>query len=227
MRGAIYHFTDKSEKRPVVFQKQLRELEQFAEKIGVDVEKVYCDFSLKKKDRTQFNLLLMDGYQYSALVTKDFYHISKNTAACMKLLRQFRASGIVVYTLENGVFDFSEVPYNEPLRVASYTHADGKIRDVDSAIQIQQDIFSLFVKRKTNWTMVEQYSDVCHVQNDAEQEDLMRLVSSRNDFDILIVSNLCDIHWRTARFCKIREMIGKPIFSLQDGYLMYKKEEQV
>ena len=225
MRGAIYHFTDKSEKRPVVCQKQLRELEQFAEKIGVDVEKVYCDFSLKKKDRTQFNLLLMDSYQYSALVTKDFYHISKNTAACMKLLRQFRASGIVVYTLENGVFDFSEVPYNKPLRVASYTHADGMIRDVDSAIQIQQDIYSLFVKRKTSWTMVEQYSDVCHVQNDAEQEDLMRLVSNRNDFDILIVNNLNDIHWRTARFCKVREEIGKPIFSLQDGYLMYKKEE--
>lgn len=224
MRGAIYHFTNESNQRPEVYKKQLRELERFAESVGVEVEKTYVDFSLKKYEQTEFDAFLMESYQYSALVLKDFYHISKNTSACIKLMRQLREKGITIYTLENGFFDFSDVPYDEPLRVATYTYGDGKIRDVDNAIQIQQDIYDLFVRRKTEWSMVEQYADVCHLQNDSEQVKLLRLIEDKDRYDILLVNNLNDVHWRTSRFCKIREMIGKPIFSLQDGYLMYKKE---
>lgn len=223
MKGAIYHFTDKSEKRPGVFQKQIEDLRDFAERIGVDVEKVYCDFSLKKRDRSSFDAFLMDSYQYSALVAKDFYHISKNTAACMKLMRQLRENGVTIFTLENGTFDFADIPYDQPLRVATYTCGNRNVRDVEGAIQIQQDIFSLFVKRKTNWKLMHQYFDLCNVQNDDEQLDLLELIKDKDWYDLILVNNLNDIHWRTSRFCKIREMIGKPIFSLQDGFLMYKK----
>lgn len=226
MTGVIYHFTDKSEKRPIVYQKQIKELEEFAEKIGVDVEKVYCDFSLKVKDRTQFDAFLEESHLYSALITKDFYHLSKNTMACMKLMKELSEKGITIYTLKDGTFVFTDTPYNKPLRVATYTCGNIEIKDVNTSIQIQQDVYNLFVKRKTNWTMVNQYADICRIQNDEGQKNVLRLIEEKDQFDILLVNNLNDIHWETARFCKIRKLIGKDIFSLQDGYLKYEKDEK-
>ncbi len=227
MKGAIYHFTDGSTQKPIVYQKQVTKLEQFAQKAGVDVEKTYVDFSLKKSEQPEFNAFLMDSHLYSALVVKDFYHINKNTSMCMKMMRKLLANNVTIYTLENGSFDFTTAPFEKPLRVTTYTHVDGNIRDVDNTIQLQQDIYNLFIKRKTKWKLIEHYSDICHLQNDAEQKNLMRLIEDSDKYDIILVNNLNDIHWRTSRFCKIREEIGKPIFSLQDGYLMYKKEELI
>lgn len=225
MNGAIYHFTDKSEKRPIVYQKQIKELEEFAEKIGVDVEKIYCDFSLKVRDRTQFDAFLAESYLYSALITKDFYHLSKNTMACMKLMKELSENGTTIYTLKDGTFVFTDAAYDIPLRVATYTCGNIEIRDVNNSIQIQQDIYDLFLKRKTNWTMINQYADICRIQNDEGQKNMLQLIEDKDQFDILLVNNLNDLHWETARFCKLRELIGKDIFSLQDGYLMYKKED--
>ena len=224
MTGAIYHFTDKSEKRPIVYKKQIKELEEFAEKIGVNVEKIYCDFSLKVKNRTQFDAFLAESYLYSALITKDFYHLSKNTMACMKLMKELSEKGITIYTLKDGTFDFSDAPFDKPLRVVSYTCGNERIRDANNSIRIQQDIYNLFVKRKSNWTMVNQYADVCRIQNDEDQKNLLRLIENKDQFDILLVNNLNDIHWRTNLFCKIRERIGKGIYSLKDGYIEYRKE---
>jgi superfamily II DNA or RNA helicase len=89
----------------------------------------------------------------------------------------------------------------------------------------QYDIYSLFVKKKTNWAMGTHYADICVMQNDKEQEELREMIKRKDEFDIIIVNNLNDIHWRTSKFCKIREALGKDIYSLQDGYLKYKKEK--
>ena len=223
MTGAIYHFTDKSEKRPIVYQKQIKELEEFAEKIGVYVEKVYCDFSLKVKDRTQFDAFLEESHLYSALITKDFYHLSKNTMACMKLMKELSEKGITIYTLKDGTFVFTDAPYDKPLRVAKYTCGNEGIKGVNNSIHIQQDVYDLFVKRKTDWTMVNQYADICQIQNDVGQKNLLRLIENKDQFDILLVNNLNDVHWRTSRFFMIREQIGKGIYSLQEGYIDYRK----
>ena len=45
--AAIYHFTNRSEKRPCVYQKQLNQLKSYAEELGYIVDHIYCDFSLK------------------------------------------------------------------------------------------------------------------------------------------------------------------------------------
>lgn len=224
MSCAIYHFTDKSSARPAIYQKQLDVLRDFAVSKGLEVEAVYCDKSLKVSESPEFERFMSEKHMYSALVTKDFYHIRKNTGKCIKILRELRDAGITVHTLENGLFSFEIEPFEAPLRVATYTYGDSNTRDVYASILLQNDIYEHYVKTKTNWTLTKHYQDITTLQNDEEQVELMELIADRETYDIVLVNALCDIHWRTSRFCKIRELIGKPIYSLQDGYLAYKKE---
>lgn len=224
MTGAIYHFTNKSEKRPIVNKKQLENLKIFANNLGIEIAEIYCDTTLIVNERTEFHRFLSEANRYDALVTKDFYHISKNTMACMKHMKSLLDKGISIYSIENGTFCFEEVPLHKPLRVATYTHGHANIRDISNLISIQNDIYSLFIKKKTKWSITSHYTDICTLQNDREQKKLSEMIEDKDHFDIIVVNNLNDIHWRTSKFCKIREQLGKDIYSLQDGYLRFRKE---
>lgn len=224
MIGAIYHFTDKSEKRPVYCAKQLEELKTFANSKDIDIQEIYLDKSLVVSEQVEFQRFLNEADRYDALVTKDFYHLSKNTMQCIRIMKGLRERGISIYSIENGTFCFEEVPLDKKLRVASYTYGNANIKNIENYINVQNDIYSLFVKKKTNWEMVTHFLDVCDLQNDSEQEELRKMIDRKDEFDILIVNNLNDLHWRTSKFCKIREQLGKDIYSLQDGYLKYRKE---
>ena len=91
-------------------------------------------------------------------------------------------------------------------------------------IPVQNDILTLYARKKTNWTVVDQYFDESEHQNSGEQKQLMNLLENRNKYNLLLIHNLNDIHWRTANFCKIREQLKIDIYSLQEGFLKYDKE---
>ena len=59
---------------------------------------------------------------------------------------------------------------------------------------------------------------------DGEQIQLMELIKNKDNYDLLLVHNLNDVHWRTANFCKVREQLHLDIYSLQEGFLKYNKE---
>lgn len=223
MTGAIYHFTDGSEKRPGVYEKQIKELEKFANSLKIDVLDIYLDKSLLVEERDEFERFRASCEKYDALVTKDFYHISKNTRACMDILKTLSKKGVTTYSIENGAFEFSEPPLNRELRVATYTYAKRDVRDVDNLVEVQQDIYELFVEKKTNWTLVQQYADICSIQNDESQVEMLNMLDNKDKFDLLLVTNLNDIHCRTSKCCKLRELLGKDIHSLQDGFLEYRR----
>lgn len=222
--GAIYHFTNGSEIRPIVNEKQIEALKQFATSKGIDIKKIYCDYTLKTSEQEAFMTFMKECEEYEYLVTKDFYHIRDKTTICMKVMKELRDKGITIVSMENGIFSFSEEPFDKPLRVVTYTQENGKIRDAEGSVNMQNDIFSLFAKRKTGWTIIQHYSDICFHQNDAEQLQLNELIKHKDEYDLVLVNNLGDIHKRTARLCKVREQIGKDIFSMQDGFLKYEKE---
>lgn len=223
MNGAIYHFTNKSELRPIYCEKQIKELHKFAESLNIEVSDTFLDKSLLVEERCEFERFMASCGDYDALVTKDFYHISKNTRACMSILKELRAKGVTTYSIENGMFTFSEAPLDKPLKVATYTHSKPNVRDGKNLIRVQQEIYELFIKKKTNWTLVQHYSDICTHQVDAEQMKLMKLIEDKASFDLLLVTNLNDINWKTSRFCKLREVLSKDIFSLQDDFLEYRR----
>ena len=102
--------------------------------------------------------------------------------------------------------------------------------EVDSQKQIitvQNDTMKIFVKLKTNWSIIDQFFDESLYQNDGEQINLQKLIECKNNYDLLLVQNLNDVHWRTANFCKIREALQMDIYSLQDGFLKYRREKSI
>ena len=220
--AAIYHFTDGSEKRPIVNQKQLNMLEQFAISQGFSVGEIYCDKSLLKCEQSEFDRFMADIDKYDVLVTKDFYHISKNTMKCMSVMKELRDKGVQVHSIENGSFSWDEAPFNKPLRVATYTCRFGEPNELKQIIPVQNDMLKLFTDKKTQWTVIDQYSDESKTRHDAEQIGLHRLIENKDKYDILLVQNLNDVHLRTANFCKIREQLHLDIYSLQEGFLQYK-----
>ncbi len=222
-KAAIYHFTDKSDQRPKICKDQLKALQKFAASAGFSAYDIYCDKSLKRRERTEFDRFLSEYAQYDALITKDLYHISKNTGKCMSIMQELQKEGLQIHTIENGTFSWTEAPFNSPLRAASYTCLLGTPDEMKELIPVRNDIIELFVRKKTMWNLVDQYYDKCRHQKNGDQIQLAQLMEDRDKYDILIVHNLNDIHWRTAHLCKIREKLHMDIYSLQEGLLRYNK----
>ena len=223
-KAAIYHSTDESAKRPKIYRDQLKALEGYADSVGFVVTDVFCDMSIKRCERTEFDRLLSCCDQYDAVITKSFHHISKNTGKCMKVMQELRNKGLQIYSPENGIFIWEDAPFAEPLRVATYTCHFGTVNEMKEVIPVKNDIFKLFTDKKTKWTIADQYYDESPHQKDGEQVQLMKLLDNKDHYDLLLVHNLNDIHWRTANFCKVREQLHMDIYSLQEGFLKYRKE---
>lgn len=219
--AAIYHFTDGSEKRPIMNQKQLNILEQFTISQGFSVGEIYCDKSLLKCEQSEFNRFMSEADKYDVLVTKDFYHISKNTMKCMSVMKDLRDKGIQIHSIENGSFSWEKAPFDKPLRVATYCCRFGAPNEIKEIIPVHNDILKLFTNKKTQWTVIDQYFDESEHQLDGEQIKLMELIKNKGKYDLILVHNLNNIHWRTANFCKIREQLHLDIYSLQEGYLKF------
>lgn len=222
-KAAIYHFTDKSKHRPKIYRDQLNVLKEYADSVGLDVADIYVDMSLKRSERIEFDRFLANSNQYDALVTKDFYHIAKNTGKCLGIMQQLRNNGLQIYSIENGIFIWEDAPFDKPLRVATYTCHFGTPIEMKEVIPIRNDIFTLFTKKKTNWIVIDQYFDESLRQKDSEQIQMKELISNRDKYDLLLVHNLNDVHWRTSNFCRIREQLQLDIYSLQEGFLKYRR----
>ncbi len=226
-KAAIYHFTDGSEKRPIVYETQIKTLGEFAESRGFDVVAVFCDKSLRRCDRHEFDRLTESCEQYDVLIVKDFYHLSKNTKKCMEIMKCFREKGITIYSVENGIFIFEEEPFDKPLKVVTYNSRFGEADPQKQIVTVQNDTMKLFTKLKTNWSVKDQFFDEGLIQNDGAQINLHRIIEQKEDYDLLLVPNLTDVHWRTSNFCKIREALQMDIYSLQDGFLKYRREKGI
>ena len=222
-KAAIYHFTDESKQRPKIYKDQLKSLEGYARSMGFDVADIYCDMSLKRSEQTEFDRFLANASQYGVLVTKDLYHIAKNTGKCLGIMQQLRDSGLQIYSIENGIFAWEDTPFDKSLRVATYTSHFGKPNETKEIIPVRNDVLTLFANKKTNWKVLDQYYDESLYQKDCEQKQMKELIANKDKYDMILVHNLNDIHWRTANFCKIREQLQLDIYSLQEGLLKYRR----
>lgn len=225
---AIYHFTDKSEKRPIINEKQMVLLRDFAKQYGTLV-KEYLDKSLKKCEQEEKKKLIQEIGEYDILVTKDFYHIAKNTGTCIELLQQFLSQGVQTHSIEDGCFTFTDVPFDKELNVAIYhskyidntPSSDRWKRGNDITVQTQLEIMRLFVKQKTQWKIADIYVDETQGQSDSKQVNLLKLIKNSEKYDLVLCKNFNNIHWRTAKFCKRRNDMKLDIYSLREGYLKY------
>lgn len=222
--AAIYHFTNHSERRPVIYLKQLDALKEYAESKGFIVADIFCDKTLRRCEQTEFKRLLPCSDQFDVLVAKNFYHINKRTNSCIATLLALRDHGVTTYTMENGVFTLEETPLDKPLRVVTYNSRFGTLKKKNPVIPLQDEIMRLFVSKKTNWNIVAQYHDESYRQLDSEQINLAELIKHKDEYDLILLHTFSDLHWRTANFCKYREKLQLDIYSLQEGFLKYRKE---
>ena len=216
---AIYHFTNKSEKRPSIYKKEVNKLVEYAKSRGYTDINVFCDKSKKRYERTRFDEFLSSCEQYDLLITKDFYHISKNIGTCIDIIQGLKEKGVEVCSMVNGSFEFADVPLNKPLKVATYTCHFGVPREEKDYIRLNNDIFKLFCDKKTAWTIVDQFYDESFRQNDGEQRQLLELLRNRSKYDLLLLNKFVDFNLRTANFCKLRNQLGLDIYALQEGFL--------
>jgi len=223
-KAAIYHFTDKGIQRPGVCRNQLQALKAFALSKGFDVEEVFCDTSILRHERVEFDRFLSFCEDFDALIVKDFRHINKNTGQCVEVLQELLNKGIVVLTMENGIIRFEEEPLGRPLRVATYNSRFGTPSELKQIVPVQNEVLRLFTSKKTAWKVIDQYFDETEHQANGEQKNLENLINNRERYDLLLVHTLNDIHWRTSNFFRIRERLKLDIYSLQDGYLKYTQE---
>lgn len=226
---AIYHFTNKSENRPIVNEKKMIALREFACAYGV-VEKEYLDRSLKKCEQVEKRKLVREIDKYNVLVTNDFYHLSKNTGACIALMKEFLDKGIEIYSMEDGCFTFVDVPFDKKYKIAIYhsKYVEGTVsttkqkRGNSITMQTQIDILELFVRTKTKWEIVDVYVDEAQGQSDSKQSNLLKLITNKDKYDLVLCKDFNIIHWRTAKFCKRRNEMQLDIYSLKEGYLKYE-----
>lgn len=225
-KAAIYHFTACAEKRPAVYKKKLHMLEEFAQSLGYTVSEIFCDMSLVWSEHTEFNRFLACSDQFDALITQDFYHIAKNTLQCMRTMQDLLKKGILVHSIENGTFIFEDIPIKEPLKVVTYTTHWGEPNELKQVVSVKNDVMKLFIEKKTPWILIDQYYDETERQKDGEQIHLQELIQNKDKYDLLLVHNLNDVHWRTSNFCKVREQLHLDIYSLQEGFLKYRRVTQ-
>ena len=229
---AIYHFTNGSEKRPSINKKQMIILREFASTYGT-IEKEYLDKSSKKCEQEEKQTLIEEIINYDVLVTKDFYHISLNTGSCINLLQQFLRLGVETHSIEDGSFAFMDAPFDKKLRVAIY-HAKYEDNTPSAAWQMkgncitaqtQAEVLQLFVKKKTNWQVIDVYIDEAQIQSNENQRSLLELIENRQKYDLVLCKDFNTIHWRTAKFCKRRNEMQLDIYSIKEGYLKYERRD--
>ena len=222
-RAVLYHFTNVSEIRPIVYKKEVKRIRRFAELKGYPDPDEYIDKSLKRLERQQFDLMMEKISSYKAIIMKDFYHLSKNTGACMSNLVYLNSIGVNVYTIEDGSFTFTEPPLSQRLRVAVYYCG---LEIIGHSHELQFEIMDLFIRSKTNWTVIDHYADLKGNKVDGSQTEIKELIKNADKYDLIMVKSFGDIHWRTSKFCKMRHLLQKDIYSMQeDIFLPYRKEE--
>ena len=141
----------------------------------------------------------------------------------MSIMKELRNKGLNIFTLVNGCFLWEDSPLEEPRRVVTYTSHYGSLNEMEEIIPVKNDIFKLFINKETSWILADQYYDKTLRQRDGEQIQLLKMLANKDKYDLLLVHNLNDLHWRTANFCKIRENLGIDIYSLKEGFLKYRK----
>lgn len=221
-QAAIYHFTKGGVNRTIIYRNEIERLKQFAARLGYPDAEVYLDKSITRIERTQLQKLMLEVADYQALILKDFYHLRKNTRAFMNDLITLANQGVNVYSLEDGSFQVEQAPFEQPLRVAIYYCG---LEIIGRSIELQYQIMEYFIQTCTKWKLIDEYADNSGNRADANQVQLQRLIEKRDKYDIILVQSFNDIHWRTAKFCKVRHQIQRDIYSMhEEMYLRYEQE---
>lgn len=215
---AVYHFTDGSTKRPRVVEKYIDELYEYAAGYNDwQLYALYLDRTLTKTEQTEYERIEMDYGRFDIILVRDFYHIQTKTSTFWSHVIQFLKKGISIYSLLDGNLDsFYDLSWQEKdLEVAVYYRSMEETREHNLRIASVKT----YAELKTNWEIKDVYVDSMEKYSD-KQPELERLVSEVSKYDLILVDSFNTVHFRTAKFMKIKKQLGKPIFSIKEGGIL-------
>ncbi len=197
----------------------------FAASSGYEVEGLYHDISEAGMSRTERQMLLEQCDQYDALFLSCAFHLSRTTRQYFALMKELEAKGLEIHSKDHGILSVSNaIPIEKPLRVATYySHIISDINGHKYS-DIQNQVFSLYIKKETPWILVDQYIDKLDEKKVTKQTELLKLIENKDKYDIIIVSDFGNLCWDTSRFFNIRKELAKDIYSLEEGILKFVEE---
>ncbi len=223
--AAIYLYTRGNELHPGMVKNRIKFMEKSVKDHGLDVGKIYLDHSRNRYQQSELDIFLSESTLYSMLFIHDFKQLSQTTTRCIKTIQELSRNGVSTYSLKDGLCIPSPAPFNKKMKVATYYNCSAiKTKNHEPIIQLQNEIFRFFVQYKTSWDILDQYADNSERQNKGEQKQLEELIQKKDNYDLILVSSLNDIHDRTSTFSNLRNCLKKDIYSMNDSFLEFRKE---
>ena len=223
--AAIYHYSCGNNIHAGYTLNRIKAVEDYAISLGYSVEKIYRDETRIRKNQLELAKFMNDCKRYNALFIRSLKHLNPTSMACISTINKLINMGIIVYTLKDGIFTKENDITKNQLKIATYYNVScASLKNPDPIIKIQNEILDLFVKKKTNWTIIDHYADISVRQNKLEQPYFDALIKNKHLYDLVLVHNIADIHERTETFAHMRHALGLDIYSLNQGLLKYRKE---
>ena len=211
---AVYHYTDVSDVKPRVVLTDIDSLyEAVHDHKDREVSGLYLDLTLKKSEQANLVRLLEDTEQNDIILLKSFYHLNTCMVSFWNMVRRLERKGIKVVGAEEGMLsvDSEELVRNQ-LRVAIYDRSRSEAEEASKNLRLEK--LNVFVKCRTEWKIVEIFSDRYNDKTCAEKG---KLLERKGDYDIVLMDSFAMINPRTNHFCKFRDKLGVPVFSLKEG----------
>lgn len=211
----VYHFSNTSLERPCIIEKDVDEIYKWAFDHDVNISGLYLDFSLLESEKVQKKQMIKEVKKYKKILLIDFYHFETKTGTFFRQIKELRTEGVDIVGIRDGILkNINSKWMKRSIKVAVYVCASDQ--KCNGRKDILEDIFSAFVKLRTNWTITQIYRDQIGGENQKRPE-FERLVADRNEYDVVIVDSMSAIAYRTAKFIQRLKELNKPVFSLKEG----------
>ena len=217
-RTVVYHFTDGSEKRPCIVEKDIDSIYKYLDSHkNWNPVSLYLDKTLVKTNQMQYQQLRKRFDRYDILLTKDFYHIQTKTVTFWKHVQQLLSERICIHSVIDGNLDyFYDLQWLlKDLKVAIYYRSS----EAAGASDLRAETLNMFVSMKTQWNVQKVYADQRTKYSD-KQPELESLLLEASQYDLILVDSFVSIHFRTAKLMKTKKKLNKPIYSMKEGGIL-------
>lgn len=215
---ALYHFTDKAERRPSIVTNDVDKLYKRVSQLkDWGTIHLYLDFSLRRYAQDQYDELVRNMKNYKLLLVDSFYHLTKKTYTFWTKVDLFTASGVQMESMDEGLLsvDYSKEVLNRSLRVAIYDYARSMYELDRQALLL--NVLKTFVEKNTEkWKIEKMCVDVF---TDKKRTALSEMMQEREKYDLIFVESFGKISEITNQYFKLKGKLGIPIYSMREGVL--------
>ncbi len=216
---AVYHFTNHPYKRPVVALKDIDNLYQYASQLTKSWEVgLYLELETIGKKSLRY---IKDNQKINTVVVKRLFHINRKVLPVIDLARKHSHMNLV--SLEEGIFKVCSSPnnplLNKKLRVLIYNRYLSTHEKDFSSLQI--DIYKAFIRLKTNWHIVNIYTDDTFGK---KQGNYFPLTQITEGYDVILVDSFQKFDTNIHGLKKLLQHVNKPIYSIKEGEIYFERD---